>query len=110
VDDTATVSDNDLSAARAARIWAEMLPDTPMPDEGEFYRWLDRAGNNASTLFRAINRTSKKQRKEAKAGREMTRADVGKYVTSIVMKETEDTGKRTFPPKKDRNRVGIRRL
>jgi hypothetical protein len=105
-----TVTDNDMSAAHAARIWAEMLPDAPMPDEGEFYRWLDRAGNQSATVFRAINRAGKKQRNEAKAGREMTRDEIGRYVTSVVMKEMEGTGKRTFPPNKNLNRAGIRRL
>jgi hypothetical protein len=108
--DTATVTENDLIVARATRIWVEMLPDADVPDEGQFFRWLDNAANNAATLFRGINRASKKQRREAGAGIEMTRDDLGRYVTSVIAKERDGTGKRTFPPNKNLNRVGIRRL
>ena len=85
------VTDRDVSAARAATIWVEAMPDVGVPDEAEFYRWLDTAGNHA-VLFRAIIRASKKQRN---SGPDMTQEDLGRYITSVVIKEKEGTGKRT---------------
>jgi hypothetical protein len=92
---TATVTDCDASVARATRIWVEMLPDAMGPDEGEFFRWLDKAGNDASTPFRAINRAAKKRKAEAKAGIEMSAQDLGRYISSTIRHET--TGKHTAP-------------
>jgi hypothetical protein len=85
--DTVTVTANDVSVARATSAWVAALPDEPVPDESEFYRWLNTAGNNSALLFSAIKRASNKQKKEAKAGHEMTTEDLRRYVTSVVFHE-----------------------
>jgi hypothetical protein len=85
--DTVTVTANDVSVARATSAWVAALPDEPVPDESEFYRWLNTAGNNSALLFSAIKRASNKQRKEAKAGHEMTAEDLRRYVTSVIFHE-----------------------
>jgi hypothetical protein len=99
---TDIVTANDVSVARATCAWVSMLPEELVPDESEFYRWLSTAGNNPALLFSAISRARNKQKNESKAGLEMTRDDLGRYITSIVSHER--AGARKF------NRNGIRRL
>jgi hypothetical protein len=102
-----TVTHEDLAVAESMRLWVEMLPDVEVPEEGQFHRWFIKgAGINA--LRRAISRAGKKFKAEAECGRDMGPEDVARYVTSIAVKEA--TGQRTYPPNKNLNRVGIRRL
>jgi hypothetical protein len=102
-----TVTHEDLAVAESMRLWVEMLPLVEVPEQGQFHRWFIK-GEGKSALFRAITRAGKKFKSQAECGREMGPEDIARYVTSTAVKEA--TGQRSFPPSKNLNRNGIRRL
>jgi hypothetical protein len=85
--DTVEVTENDMTVAQAARTWVWAMPDEMLPDESEFARWLNSAGNDPALLFSAIKRASNKRKKLARAGVAMTTEAIGRYVTSVVHRE-----------------------
>jgi hypothetical protein len=74
----------DVIVATASQLFAEKLPDTLMPDPGEFHRWLAKANGDGAALFQAINRAGGKQKSEARAGCEMDADAVAAFVIRIV--------------------------
>jgi hypothetical protein len=95
----------DKIVADAQCQWVAALPDSEVPEVGDFFRWLIKAGS-ADVLLRSIARVGKKFRTEARAGTEMSSDDACRYLTSTIIREA--SGKPTFPPSV--NKVGIRRL
>jgi hypothetical protein len=74
----------DEIVARASQLFAERLPDTLMPDPGEFHRWLAKGGGDGAALFRAIERASGKLRAEGRSGHEMDSNGVAAFVIRIL--------------------------
>ncbi len=105
----------DAIVADAQQLWVAELPEAGLPETGDFFRWLLKAGSG-DALVSSIARLGRKFAAESRAGIEMTSDDVGRYMTSLVKRVSE--GKVTFAPNKthippnrtNRNRVGIRRL
>jgi hypothetical protein len=103
-----TVTDRDVTVARAACLWAEVMPEQMMPDYGEFVRFLLKAGKPAN-LYRAIQRAAHKSRMAAKyREQEMTFDEIERYVMGVA--RSEAAGPRIVAPNKNLNRNGIRRL
>jgi hypothetical protein len=69
----------DTIACRASQLFAERLPNAPVPDHGEFCRWLAKGGGDAAALFRGIERASIRQA-QGGSGHELTSDEIAKYV------------------------------
>lgn len=82
--DAATVTDHDRTIARAAQLFAVVLPETPVPDDSEFHRWLMRAGDDTGILYLAIHRAAGKQKEESQRGFEMDSAQVGGFINKTI--------------------------
>jgi hypothetical protein len=74
----------DLAVARASQLFAEVLPDTPMPDPAEFHRWYQRAGSDTALLATAIRRAARKRTDEDLRGFEMDSEQIGGYIHKML--------------------------
>ena len=79
------IEPEDYIVAEAARHWARVLPDQPLPDEGDLYRWLYKANGNAGVLHQAIEVTGARSRVRSEAGDEMSGDDCNRYLTSTII-------------------------
>jgi hypothetical protein len=78
------VTEEDIAVSRASQLFAEVLPDTPVPDEAEFHRWFQRAGSDTAALATAIRRAARKRTDEGLRGFEMDSEQVGGFIAKTI--------------------------
>jgi hypothetical protein len=80
----AIVTEADRAVARASQLFAQVLPETPVPDETDFYRWHQRAGYDTAALATVIRRAARKRTDEALRGFDMDSEQVGGFIAKTL--------------------------
>jgi hypothetical protein len=78
------VTDEERAVARASQLFAEVLPETLMPDAAEFHRWFQRAAYDTAALDTAIRRAARRRTTEALRGFDMDSEMVGGFIAKTL--------------------------
>lgn len=94
------VAPNDMAAAQAAQLWAELMPDEIVPDHGELIHLLIKGGGRPENLFRAVRRVGSKVASTATTDFPMTTEDISRYAFAVA--RSEAAGGRSVRPSRNR--------
>jgi hypothetical protein len=94
------VPPNDMAAAQAAQMWAELMPDEIVPDHGELIHLLIKGGGRPEHLFRAVRRVARKVASTATTAFPMTTEDISRYAFAVA--RSEAAGVRMVRPTSNR--------
>jgi hypothetical protein len=91
------VTDADRAVARASQLFAQLMQNVPVPDEGDFFRWYERAAYDTDVLATVIRRAARKLCDEARRGFEMDSEMIGGFIAKTLkdMKRHDKPQKRT---------------